>query len=59
LMIKMTADYTFLYNILKRFDRTKDLRWFYWFELYFLLYVIALPFMVFFGGKVKWKGRKF
>jgi cellulose synthase/poly-beta-1,6-N-acetylglucosamine synthase-like glycosyltransferase len=59
LIIKMTADYVFLYSILKRLGKTEDLRWFYWFELYFILYVIALPFLVFFGGKVKWKGRKF
>jgi len=59
LMIKFIADYVFLYQILHRLDRRDDLRWFYWFELYFILYVLLLPFLVFFGGKVKWKGREF
>jgi 1,2-diacylglycerol 3-beta-glucosyltransferase len=59
LMIKFIADYAFLYQILKRLDRSEDLRWFYWFEIYFIIYVLLLPFLVFFGGKVKWKGREF
>jgi cellulose synthase/poly-beta-1,6-N-acetylglucosamine synthase-like glycosyltransferase len=59
LMLKFIADYTFLYRLLKQLDRTEELRWFYWFELYFIIYVLLLPFWVFFGGKVKWKGREF
>jgi cellulose synthase/poly-beta-1,6-N-acetylglucosamine synthase-like glycosyltransferase len=59
LMIKLIADYTFLYKILNRIDRKEDLRWFAWFEIYFMIYVLLLPFLVFFGGKVKWKGREF
>jgi 1,2-diacylglycerol 3-beta-glucosyltransferase len=59
LMIKFIADYVFLYQILYRLDRKDDLRWFYWFEIYFIIYVLLLPFLVFFGGKVKWKGREF
>lgn len=58
-MIKFTADYIFLYTILKKLERIDELRWFYWFELYFIFYVLLLPFLVFFGGKVKWKGREF
>ena len=59
LMLKCIADYTFLYQILRRLNHTDDLKWFYWFEIYFILYVIILPFLVFFGGRVKWKGRTF
>jgi 1,2-diacylglycerol 3-beta-glucosyltransferase len=59
LTIKFIADYVFLYQILQRLDRKEDLRWFTWFEIYFLIYVLLLPFIVFFGGKVKWKGREF
>jgi cellulose synthase/poly-beta-1,6-N-acetylglucosamine synthase-like glycosyltransferase len=59
LALKSTADYVFLYRLLKRLHRREELRWFFWFEIYFLLYVAALPFLVFFGGKVKWKGREF
>jgi 1,2-diacylglycerol 3-beta-glucosyltransferase len=59
LTIKFIADYFFLYKILDRFDRKDDLLWFPWFEIYFLFYVLIFPFLVFFGGKVKWKGREF
>jgi len=59
LIIKFIADYVFLYQILNRIDRKEDLRWFSWFEIYFTIYVLLLPFLVFFGGKVKWKGREF
>jgi uncharacterized membrane protein len=59
LMIKFIADYVYLYQILCRLDKKEDLRWFSWFEIYFIVYVLLLPFLVFFGGKVKWKGRKF
>jgi len=59
LMIKFIADYIFLYQILRQLDRKEDLRWFYWFEIYFIIYVLLLPFLVSFGGKVKWKGREF
>ncbi len=59
LMVKFIADYIFLYKLLRKLNHIDELRWFYWFELYFLTYVLFLPFLVFFGGKVKWKGRKF
>jgi len=59
LLVKMIADYAFLYNVLSRLKRTSELKFFYWFELYFTLYVLALPFLVFFGGKVSWKGRHY
>jgi cellulose synthase/poly-beta-1,6-N-acetylglucosamine synthase-like glycosyltransferase len=57
--IKFIADYIFLHQILNRIDRKDDLRWFAWFEIYFMIYVLLLPFLVFFGGNVKWKGREY
>lgn len=57
--IKLTMDYIFLYTFLNKLNQTNELRWFYYFEIYFLLYVLILPFLVFFGGKVKWKEREF
>ncbi len=56
---KAIGDYTFLQAVLKRIDRLQDRKYFYWFELYYLLYVLLLPFIVFFGGKVRWKGREY
>jgi cellulose synthase/poly-beta-1,6-N-acetylglucosamine synthase-like glycosyltransferase len=58
-MIKCLADYIFLNGVLSKIGRKDILKHFYAFELYYLLYVIALPFIVFFGGKVSWKGRKY
>jgi len=59
LLVKMIADYVFLHQILARLKRTDELKYFYWFELYYAFYVLALPFLVFFGGRVHWKGRRY
>lgn len=59
LMVKFIADYFFLYAVLKRLERTDLLKYFYWFEIYFISYVLLLPFVAFFGGKVIWKGRTY
>ena len=59
LLVKMIADYFFLYRVLAKLKKTDELKYFYWFELYYTLYVLALPFLVFFGGKVLWKGRRY
>jgi 1,2-diacylglycerol 3-beta-glucosyltransferase len=57
--LKIATDYAFLSAILRRTGQRSHLRHFLLFELYFLMYVIALPFVVFLGGKVVWKERKF
>jgi 1,2-diacylglycerol 3-beta-glucosyltransferase len=59
LLAKIAADYFFLDAILKRLERTDLLKYIYFFEVYFILYVLLLPFVVFFGGKVIWKGRAY
>jgi cellulose synthase/poly-beta-1,6-N-acetylglucosamine synthase-like glycosyltransferase len=59
IMAKLIVDYVFLYAILKKLNKTSELVYFYWFELYFFMYVVALPFLVLLGGKVRWKGRTF
>ncbi len=59
LLVKFIADYTFLYQILSRLKRTDELKYFYWYELYNILQVLILPFLVLFGGKVLWKGRRY
>ncbi len=58
-LFKCIVDYIFLYILLKKLDKTNELQWFYYFEVYFLLYVLVLPFLVFFGGSVRWKDRTF
>jgi cellulose synthase/poly-beta-1,6-N-acetylglucosamine synthase-like glycosyltransferase len=59
LMAKFIADYFFLHKILSRANKVSELKYFYWFQLYYGIYVLALPFIVFFGGKVNWKGRSY
>ena len=59
LMIKFLADYLFLQAVLTKIGRKDILKHFYAFQLYYILYVIILPFLVFFGGKVSWKGRRY
>jgi len=59
LLLKMIADYVFLFQILRRLKRTDQIRYFYWFELYYTIYVLLLPFLVFLGGRVLWKGRRY
>ena len=59
LMVKSVTDYAFLYAVLTRLQLTKELRYFWWFELYFTVYVLLLPLLVAFGGKVIWKGRTY
>ena len=59
LLAKIAADYFFLEAILRRLGRTDLLRYIYLFEVYLIAYVLILPFMVLFGGKVMWKGRAY
>jgi cellulose synthase/poly-beta-1,6-N-acetylglucosamine synthase-like glycosyltransferase len=59
LLVKSVADYAFLYAVLTRLQQTKELRYFWWFEAYFTAYVLLLPLLVAFGGKVVWKGRTY
>ena len=57
--IKCACDYVLLYIPLKKIKREQQLKYFFLFQFYFILYVILLPLAVFFGGRVVWKGRKF
>jgi cellulose synthase/poly-beta-1,6-N-acetylglucosamine synthase-like glycosyltransferase len=58
-LVKMTIDYTFLDSILTRLDRGDQLKYFFWFEMYYLVYAIVIPFLALFGGTVVWKGRNY
>lgn len=59
LLLKMVGDYVFLRTIMKRQGHLELLKYFLWFESYFIFYVLVLPFVVFFGGRVVWKGRTY
>jgi cellulose synthase/poly-beta-1,6-N-acetylglucosamine synthase-like glycosyltransferase len=59
LLFKMAGDYAFLSTVLKKLGQLDQLKYFLAFQTYFFVYVLLLPFVVFFGGKVVWKGRKY
>lgn len=57
--IKTVFDYIFLNSVVTRLNRRSDLEHFPLFELYYSVYVVVLPFLVFLGGNVRWKGRTY
>lgn len=59
LLLKFIVDGSFLFKILKRFKKVHLLKYLPFFELYYIVYVVALPFIVFFGGKTIWKEREY
>jgi len=59
IILKLACDYILLRIPLQRTRQLGQLKYFWLFELYYLLYVIILPFAVFLGGKVVWKGRTY
>jgi cellulose synthase/poly-beta-1,6-N-acetylglucosamine synthase-like glycosyltransferase len=59
LLLKLVADAAILSIPLRRFRQIRLFKYFLHFELYFICYTILLPFIVFFGGRVRWKGRKY
>ena len=58
-VIKTLADVVVVYRPLRTFNVTSLLRYIIHFEVYFLLYVIILPFAVAFHHKVQWKDRTY
>jgi cellulose synthase/poly-beta-1,6-N-acetylglucosamine synthase-like glycosyltransferase len=59
LVLKFFIDGAFLFKTLKKFKKTSLLKYLTFFELYYIIYVVVLPFVVFFGGKTVWKDRKY
>ena len=57
--VKMLCDYVVLRVPLKRTGRLSDMKYILHFELYFVLFLVLLPFAVFLGGAVVWKGRRY
>jgi len=56
---KLTIDFLFLYFVLNQLKLTSTLKYFFTFEIYYILYVVLLPFAVLPNRKVKWKGREY
>lgn len=59
LAVKMAGELCFFSVLLRKLYHLQLLRYFLWFEAYFICYVLVLPFLVFLGGRVVWKGRTY
>jgi len=57
--VKFLCDFVLLSIPLIKTRQFAQLRYFLLFEIYYTFYVIMLPFAVFLGGKVLWKGREY
>ena len=58
-IFKFCADFFFIQPVYKKLKLKLRLTNFLAFELYFIIYVIALPFIILPNSTVKWKGRTF
>lgn len=58
-LIKFLSDLVFLLIPLRKFKMVNQLKYFFAFEIYFILYVLLLPFFVFLDKKVIWKEREY
>ncbi len=58
-LFKISIDYFFVKPVFQKLNLKMKLKHFLAFELYFIIYVLILPFIVLPNRKVKWKGRTF
>lgn len=57
---KIIIDFFLMYFIHKDLKIVKNLKYFFYFEIYYTLYVVLIPFILtFFNHKVVWKGREY
>lgn len=58
-IFKLALDILLFYPVLKELKLKNKLKYFLSFELYFIIYVAALPFVLLTSRKVVWKGRNY
>jgi 1,2-diacylglycerol 3-beta-glucosyltransferase len=58
-VFKLAIDFFLLYPVHVKLGISKNLKYFFQFEIYYLLYVILLPLIVLPNKKVVWKGRQY
>jgi hypothetical protein len=56
-LFKISIDFFMLLPVHRRLGLQKNLKYFPVFEIYYMIYVLILPFVVLFNKKVKWKDR--
>jgi len=58
-ILKLIIDSLFVFPTLRYYGKIAHLKFMLHFEIYYLLYVAILPFAVYFGKRVIWKGRNY
>jgi len=59
IVFKLAIDFFLLYPVHTQLGIAKNLKYFFHFEVYYVLYVVILPFIVLPNRNVIWKGRKY
>lgn len=59
IFLKLLFDFLLLFVSLKGLKRLSTLKYFFHFELYYIIYVLLLPIVVLSDQKVIWKGREY
>jgi hypothetical protein len=57
ILMKIFAEFFFLYNVHNNLKITSSLRYFLFFEIYYVLYTTFLPLILLLSRKIKWKER--
>jgi len=58
-LFKIIIDYFFITPVYQKLGLKLQLKHFLLFELYYIIYVVAMPVILLFNRKVKWKGREY
>ncbi len=58
-LYKILLDGIFVYPTLRNYGKIGHLKFIVYFEIYYLLYVAILPFSVYLGRAITWKGRRY
>ena len=59
LILKISSDLFFLINIHNKLNLTRNLKYFIFFEIYFILYTTFLPLLLLVNKKITWKEREY
>lgn len=58
-VFKLAIDFFVLYPVLKVLGLSSNLKYFFVFQLYYIIYTLVLPIVLLISRKVVWKNRKF
>jgi len=58
-VFKIAVDFLLLYPVHKILGIQRNLKYFFNFQIYYIIYVVAIPFVIAVSRKVIWKGREY